>query len=698
MSESSRMIGVVRPVRRWLAALGIATALVVATAVAPVSAQQGNDTESLELVAQSSWVDDGGIFNAQVRVAGAAPGWSVIVRVFPPWSERNAFLRNDYGEEPALLELEPIVLTDTQGASEIIPIEIEVVGPSVPSPPAEDPLDEAENPAVVAQLFTDGGSAVYPTAISLIDAEGTVQDTIVTSIVELPRDTRTAALQTAFILEAARPSAIDPDGNSTLTEANIADLKILVDAIAQHPNAAVALSINAETLLALERSALPDAEQVLTTLRDNLQPTQLVTTPFSDVEDQAWLDAGLESELVDLYDLGSIESVRAIGIQPETRVVMLDSTVTSDGLTHFAEQGVEGVIVHPEHLDDLDAEVFTQALTTSFLIPTTGNTALPALASDDDLAQHFTGDGEIAERANRLLADLTLLALTNAEVRQAVVVNPPDDWVPDATFLNVVLSGMERIPVITGATPIDALSNTAFTPSRGVGTISSPLRRSLDPRLDPTDLRSYRTEFSQASAAINSWSTVIASDTTSTQRLDELLLLSTNRSLTDVERRSYIDAVYTVINDQKTDSITAPLGETITLTGRRSQVPIIVDNNLEVDASAVLVLDSEKLSFPEGREIDVVLAPGSNRIDIPIDALASGDSPIRIQIFSPDRSVLLGSSEILVRVIVFSGVGLVIGVLAIIVIVIWWLRHWRQNRVTVDETLPAAASEESLGV
>jgi len=130
-------------------------------------------------------------------------------------------------------------------------------------------------------------------------------------------------------------------------------------------------------------------------------------------------------------------------------------------------------------------------------------------------------------------------------------------------------------------------------------------------------------------------------------------------------------------------------------------VPIVVENNLPVNASVLLLLDSEKLSFPNGRELQVVLVPGPNRIDVAIEARASGDSPIRIQVLSPDRSILLGSSEVLVRTFAFSGVGVIIGISAIVVLLLWWLRHLRSSRDTV-ETLPdsptSAPTEESLGV
>ena len=170
----------------------------------------------------------------------------------------------------------------------------------------------------------------------------------------------------------------------------------------------------------------------------------------------------------------------------------------------------------------------------------------------------------------------------------------------------------------------------------------------------------------------------------STKRLTDLLRISADQRLSDAERTAYIDTVYRLIDEQKTSALVTPDAETITLTGRETDLPVIVDNRLDDPVSVVLLLDSEKLAFPDGAEVPVTLQPGRNRIEIPIEVLASGDSPIRVQILSPDRAVLLESSEVVVRSFTFSGVGIVIGVGSIIVLVLWWLRHSRPSQGTLE--------------
>ena len=242
-------------------------------------------------------------------------------------------------------------------------------------------------------------------------------------------------------------------------------------------------------------------------------------------------------------------------------------------------------------------------------------------------------------------------------------------------------------PTLTAATPSAALTRVAFVPASGTGTIGSPLRRDIVAE-DSPGLGLFRTEYNQAEAAITSWETVVASGVGARSDLRTLLRASTDPELSDIDRSAYIDAIYRTIDDEKRNALDPQPIETITVTSRETRIPIVVTNRLDRDVSVVMVLDSEKLSFPEGNEVAWTLQPGENRVEIPIRALASGDSPIRVQLLSPDRQVLLGSTEVLLRTVAFSGVGIVIGAVAIGVLLLWWLRHRRSQRATLGPAEP----------
>lgn len=692
-----------------VAALTLAS---VATSPASLNAQ---GLGSVELVAQTSWIDDGGIFNLQVRVAGASPDSTVVLRVYEPWLERDDFLTRDLANNSSvLLELEPVLLGEAQQTSnEVLGFEILIDGPNTRTelPAVEPPVtpddtatpDDAvtsedipdgepfEEDPIIPALITDGRAAIFPVEVALLDAEGTTTDSFLTSIIELPRRDLRPPLNVAMIFEPTGQQATLPNLPITVSSDVVRDLAILNNMIAQHPDTNVSLSISPETLIEINGDQRAEVVAIVDGFQDNLSPEQLLPHPLTPVEEQAWIEVGLVDDLEDLYTAGDDAVSSVLGIEPERSVMFLDQTVDGDSLDEMAELGVQGLIVRPSQIAPLDRSVFPEALTTRFLVNLDQQSrndnapdTIPALVADAGLQSHFTDPDGAVLNANRLLADLVLLSLQESAGRPSVVVAPPSTWRPDSNFLNVLLGGIERVPALEAVTPLDALANSEITPSLGVGTLSGPLRRDLTPPIQAASLRSFRTEYSQARNAIESWATVIGDDNVSRSRLDRLLHLSTDHRLTEADRNSYIEAVFAVIDDQKDTAITTPASETITLTGRESVVPIVVENTLDSNATVLMLLSSEELDFRDSAEIVRSLEPGANRIEIPITARASGDSPIRIQVLSPDGLILLGSTEVLVRTFAFSGLGIAIGTVAILVLLVWWVRHVRESRDNVD--------------
>ncbi len=649
--------------------------------IAPAAAQANG---SLELVAQSAWADDGGLFDLQVRVAGADPNSTVRVLVHAPWASRAAHQAATLPGNDVLLEVGPLPLDSLQETSnEVLSLEIAIVGPDTIEP-ENDPEDDAPP---IPILRTEGEAGVYPLEIVLEDGNGEVADRILTSLIELPRGQSSPQLQVVLILPIDLPNGIGTDGIYALDEAAGPGLETIAEAMTIHPDSRVTLDVAPESLAAFGRSSAPRHQSITEQLRAAVEADELLPTPYVNVSEQAWLDAGLEADLGELQAAGIVTTQRTLGVASEGSVVVLDPDLNADGLDWLIDQGAQGAIVPTAQLDPLDSAVFGRSIDRQFLLSTATGRRVPALEADARLERHFIDPGSPVQNANRMLADLTLLALEQPELRRSAVAMAPEDWQPNASFLSVLLSGLERIPILTSATPRQALARTELINSAGDGTISPPLLRSLR-TIEPEPLGSFRTEFSQAALAIESWSTVIEGDPDSVRRLRELLLVSADERNSTATRTDYIDRVYELINEQKNRTVTTPETATITLTGREADVPILVENRLSVPISVTLVLDSEKLAFPDGKDIAVVLQPGENRIEVPIEARANGDSPIRVQILSPDREVLLGSSQLRVRLFAFSGVGIVIGSGALLILVLWWLRHRRGVRATLEPALP----------
>lgn len=687
MSDRLQRVGYIGSL--LVVALGASTVALGISTMADAGAVGAQATGSVELVAQSAWVSDGDVFEFQVRVAGASPDAGVFVRIHPPVGSRSVFLAGVSPESVPLLEIGPIPLTELQATSnEILPLELTVAGPDTELEPDQASEDDGGPSEPTPVLRTEGGSAVFPVEILLQDGSGDVADSVITHLIELPRRSQGQPFHVVVVMPVELDSGISPDGFFALDSNAGAALPNVIDAMEIHEATSVALDIAPAALAALQRSSAPLHVEISTGLAAQLEPDELFATSYIRLDEQSWLDADLDPELAELYEQGATTAREFVGGAPSASVALLDPSLTDEGLDWLVDQGVQGVLVQSDHVAPLDSEVFNRSLTRSFLIPTESGQTVPALQIDRQLSSHFSETGSAVLNANSMLADLVLLALDDPSLRRSAVVSAPAEWVPNLSFLNVLLSGIERIPILSPSTPAQALARTELAPAAGTGTISSPLRRELRP-LPPPRLGAYRTQYNQARSAIDSWATVVRADPDSTNRLYELLRESAASSHSPDVRFDYIDTVYRLIDEQKQRALVSPASETITLTGRETKIPIVIENRLSVDLAVVLLFDSEKLAFPDGKELPQTLAPGLNRIEVPIEALASGDSPIRVQILSPDREILLGSSEVVVRTFAFSGVGLVIGSAAIFVLVIWWLRHRRSRRGTLSPAMAA---------
>jgi hypothetical protein len=80
---------------------------------------------------------------------------------------------------------------------------------------------------------------------------------------------------------------------------------------------------------------------------------------------------------------------------------------------------------------------------------------------------------------------------------------------------------------------------------------------------------------------------------------------------------------------------------------------------------------------------EVTLVPGPNTIEFEVESRTSGDSLLEVTVLARDAGADLGTltaGTYTVRSTALSGLGLVLGVLATVVLLTWWARHVRRAR------------------
>jgi hypothetical protein len=128
-------------------------------------------------------------------------------------------------------------------------------------------------------------------------------------------------------------------------------------------------------------------------------------------------------------------------------------------------------------------------------------------------------------------------------------------------------------------------------------------------------------------------------------------------------------------------SVKVPQSLSFTLGGRESDLRLQLRNDAAVDLTVSVEISSAKLQFPDEDRIVTVPANGAIDLVIPVVARASGRFPIEVVLYTPDGLVQAGQRvQLTARVAAIAGLGLVVSGAAALVLLAWWLSHWRAKR------------------
>jgi hypothetical protein len=119
---------------------------------------------------------------------------------------------------------------------------------------------------------------------------------------------------------------------------------------------------------------------------------------------------------------------------------------------------------------------------------------------------------------------------------------------------------------------------------------------------------------------------------------------------------------------------------TFTLTGRSGTIEIRLTNTIDETLQVVLALDSAKLDFPEGEQQVVLRPEGETTVIVPVEARANGTSAVDVVVTTPVGQPLDDPIVLTSRVTALTGLGQVLTGGLALVLLTWWLAHWRAKR------------------
>ncbi len=620
-------------IRRVALLLAAVVALALGMTSGSASAQRGPGR--IDLVSQTTFVADDEV-SVNVRLPNLEPGRQMLVRVFRPIDEPERILDTIQNPPTENSDLANFIIDDLTeiavGSGDLFTITL----------PDEE----------IGEILRREPGAI-PIRIDLIDNENLILDTLVTFVI-VEDTTLSARIDLGFVADARSPlshrvDAIEIDPTATVDR--------VAAAVADAPAPAL-VSFTPETLTALADPGTGRGLSAIDDIRRLLDGHLLPLSPWVSIDEEAWRLAGESERVFGLFAEGQEATETFLGRTP-VPIVHMDPDTTANTVGLLRSVGVTGGVVEPTQLDELTIE---RADRRPIEVLDTNGITMPVLLIDRAFEAGLVGDDPelIAQhRFTELLFEAKRVGTDRGIVLDLTTV----DQVPLTLLLDLIEAtdrlGLASVDELITRPPARDAEGAVLrvellsAPPGDVGGAASDLR------LTESVLASYTAMVSPADGPIAPLRTVLRAAMS-----DEL----------DADvHRTFTDTVFDLVAAGTADFAVVESSR-VTLATRAATLPVTIHNDQNLTMNVIVRTTSEKLRFPDGEELQLVLAPGLNELEIPVETVTSGDARILITVTSPDGRLDLANGSVNVRSTAISGLGLTVSLVSLAILLTWWLR------------------------
>jgi len=614
----------------------------------------------IDLVAQTTFVtDDPVVFD--LRITGALTDRRLNVRVFEPIDDHQTLATvwaNPPGEESVgqIANFDIVDLATLTEGSDVLSITL----------PDEE-----------IGLILRRETGALPVVIELQEEDGTVVDTFVTAIV-VDDDGRSSRIDFGFISDARAPLAHTATIDASVNIDPAATIDRLTEAIDDAPGPTL-VRFTPETITALANPQTTDGLAAIDTIRSLLTRHQVPLSPWVEIDEAAWRGAGEGDRVFAQYAQGQAVMEDFLAITPAS-VVPFDFDTDPETLSLLRSVGVTGGVVEPEQLNPADLD---RADNRPITVADANGVTMPVLVIDRAFEASLDGlDPELV--AQHRFTELVLRART-AGTNRAIVLDL-------ATVDHVVLNHLLELAAGTGRVGTASLTELLNrSPARDA--TGAVLRAELI-TTEPGDVAGAASDLRLNEALLISYAEMVAPADTPVVALQTVLTAAMSDALSTEERRTYTDIVFNLVSNGAADFSVVEASR-ITLATRTATLPIEIRNDQTLPINVIVRVTSEKLRFPSGDQFQIVLEPGLNLLELPVETVASGDARMQVSITSPDDRLNLATGALDIRSTAVSGLGLIVSVVAFAVLLTWWARTIaRVRRQRRTASVPGDPPEE----
>ena len=660
--------------RSLLVAIVVTTAVVLAGMGAgwPPSSAGGTGARPtrLELASQTPVVEPGQTsFELALRLTpeSAAPpaNLTAAVAVYGALSSRSAFdeTLDGHGLSDLMSSIAPASLDqlprDQTGDLELT-VPVDTTGAASASSRAVD--------------LPSSQGGVYPVVVTLGTTTGTVLQRLVTYLVYAVPSSQSHPLGVALILPVEAPVRLAATGQAVISPQWSAALSVLAHALSANPKVQLTLAPSPETIEALAESGRFEDHVTLSLLATWAQSPghQVLLSSYVPVSLSDLTRAGLSTEISSQETRGQQVLAAELRVSPTAGDWWVQSgPLDRDALSALELLGVKGVVVSSSELTPV-ATTLTQAQ--PFELTSPGQYRPLSVIADAGLTAHFLGS-DPSLGAHQTTADLAQIYFEqpNSALSRAVVVAPPDGWLPKAAFLDPFLNELQGNPTVKSMTLSDVFNN---VPPE---TVDGSVRQRQPAENQPSPAALPVAALEQARQHAEALLSAAGGGLAQLSRLDNFVLAAESSEVSSRGRQRYLSSLEADVNEQLSQ-LSLPGGQTVTLTATTGRIPITIESHAPYPVRGVITVSSDKLTFDHGASRLITLDQRDTTEYFDVRTRSPGDFPLQVALLSPKGDLVLLRGRFTIRSTAASAVAIGLTVGAGAFLILWWGRSLLRSR------------------
>ncbi|MGH9170623.1 MAG: DUF6049 family protein [Acidimicrobiales bacterium] len=514
---------------------------------------------------------------------------------------------------------------------------------------------------------------VYPLQVAVFNlSRGVPLQSFTTYVIVTPpsETAGTKPLKLAWTVPLGETPALSASGAPVLDSNDISQLNSLNSVLAGATGAALTLDLFPQFVESIgdrpdaaDQEALRELQTLAANGRVAIVPGTFTPTDLDSLTDSL-LGGALAAQITRAREvLGPL-------LPFDSTEYVANAPISASALDELSEQGVTQLLMPASGAAPLSSYFSGYTPTTPFLIPHAG---VSGIASDPGLEDDLKSTLDPALKAQRMLADLSVVYFEDTQANQVLALDTPLGMQLDGEFLADVIHALVTSPIVRAVSLPEAFKSVAAGSSD-----TSPGSRGLSK--PPAAAVLPAAAISTAAGSLQAYQSMLPSHPQSrkTPPLSDLVLMAEGSTLTGAARSAYLNYL-----DGKAEAVgkylSLPFGRVITVTSLRATIPISILSTSPVPIVARLSVSALDLGFPKGRSWDITIAPRTNIVKIAVSARTAGTFSLVLTL-SSKTGYVMQSGDVTIQSTAISGVAVGLSAAAGLFLLVWWLRSIIQRR------------------